>query len=221
MIRTIIKIDEDLCNGCGECIKGCHENALQLVNGKAKIVSESYCDGLGACIGECPVGAIELIERECEAFNAEAVEAFKCIKEKESNHKGFAYGEESVKLNQWPLQLHLANPVSNHFQGSDFLLAADCTAFSVQGFHNKFLRNKSIAIACPKLDSNISTYIEKLRVMIDDSHLNTISVLMMEVPCCGGLLMIVNKAKELAKRNIPVKKTIISTKGEIISETWI
>lgn len=204
MKRTVIKIDEALCNGCGNCVSGCHEGALQLINGKAVMVSDLFCDGLGACIGDCPVGAIELIEKETEPYNEVAV--MKRISPQPS------------QLRQWPVQLHLLNPAVSFFQSADVLLASDCSAFSHGSFHSTFLKNKTLAIACPKLDNNLQSYEEKLVSMIDDAKINTLTVLMMEVPCCGGLLNIARKAREKANRNVPVKAIVLSVRGEIISE---
>lgn len=293
MKRTVIKIDEELCNGCGNCVEGCHEGALQLINGKAVMISDLYCDGLGACIGECPVGAIELIEKETEPYSEEAV--MKRISPKGEkvilahlkhlrDHNEMKWYNEGVEwcrkngveidlskigetakpevkeklacgcpgsmeqdfrkqhisnvasvnpvgvapqisgrseLQQWPVQLHLLNPTAGFLQRSDLLLASDCSSFSHGSFHSTFLKNKSLAIACPKLDSNIPNYIEKLTAMIDQAQLNTITVLMMEVPCCGGLLQMAKSAREKAQRNIPIKSMVMSLRGEILSENWV
>ncbi|MFA6769891.1 MAG: 4Fe-4S binding protein [Bacteroidales bacterium] len=292
MKRTVIKIDEELCNGCGNCVEGCHEGALQLIDGKAVMVSDLYCDGLGACIGDCPVGAIELIEKETEAYSESAVmerihtkgeavilahlkhlrdhdqlEWFNegiewCLKngitldltkiavgkpqpqaileeleEQACDCPGSALSKTNIafaptnkqgntisgasQLQQWPVQLHLLNPQAGFFKNADLLLASDCSAFSHGSFHSEFLKNKVLAIACPKLDSNIESYIEKLTAMIDLSKIDTLTVLMMEVPCCGGLIRIAKTAREKAHRNIPIKAIVISIKGEILSEEWI
>ncbi len=277
MKRTIIKIDETLCNGCGACVSGCHEGALQLINGKAVMVSELYCDGLGACIGECPVGAIELEEREAEPYDEEAVMErliqkgeqviiahLKHLKQ-HGEHKlleqGLAYLKKGnieinfpgskekepeklacgcpgsraqfftpvtgeikpvvSELRQFPVQLHLLNPQAGFLNGADVLLAADCTAFASGEFHRRFLKGKILAIACPKLDPYIQSYIDKLTAFIDVSMIDTLTVLIMEVPCCGGLLRIAEMARKQAKRNIPLKVIVLSVKGEIRSEKWI
>ncbi|MCX6230167.1 MAG: 4Fe-4S binding protein [Bacteroidetes bacterium] len=287
MKRTIIKIDEELCNGCGLCVKGCHEGALQLIDGKARMISELYCDGLGACIGDCPEGAIELEEREAEAYDeiktiarmvekgeatikahlmhlkdhkqdefvAQAIaylnknnininlnnmtttekheesahgsfcgcpgsseKDFRAVKTEETSNGDFSAPSE---LAQWPVQLHLVNPQASYFIGADVLMAADCAAFAVGDFHNKFMKGKSIAIACPKLDSNMEIYVEKLTAMIDLAKINTLHVVIMEVPCCGGLLQIAKKASANATRKIPLKLTIIGLQGETIQEDWV
>lgn len=205
MKRTVIKINEDLCNGCGACIEGCHENALQLIDGKARIISDSYCDGLGACIGECPVGAIVLEEREAEPYNEVAVQT----------------ANTPSQLRQWPVQLHLLNPQAGYLRNADVVLAADCVAYAYANFHNRFLRNHSIAIACPKLDGNKEQYVAKLVDMIDGAQVNTLTVIIMEVPCCSGLFQLAKAAIERASRKVPVKRIVIGIQGEIIDENWI
>lgn len=282
MKRTIIKINEDICNGCAICVDGCHEGALQMIDGKAVLISDLYCDGLGACIGECPVGAIEFEEREAIPYSEEAVmqrlvpkgekvisahlihlkdhgemELYKqgvdylkhnnisiqMIKQSNNsniNKEPLSCGcpgtmAQSFKpmqiatsgaihrseLTQFPVQMHLLNPQSGFFQESDLLLAADCTAFASGEFHSRFLKGKSLAIACPKLDSKIDVYIDKLVMMIDDAKINTLTVLTMEVPCCNGLLSIALKAREKAIRNIPIKAIVITVNGEMKNEEWI
>jgi len=205
MKRSIIKIDEEKCNGCGACVSGCHEGALQLINGKAVLINDLYCDGLGACIGDCPVGAITLEEREAEPYD----ENKQAIKPTPS------------ELRQFPVQLHLLNPQAVFFQKANVLLAADCTAFASGEFHSRFLKGKMLAIACPKLDANLQTYIDKLTVMIDAAQIDTLTVLIMEVPCCDGLVRIAQKAREQAQRHIPIKVIVVSVQGEVISENWI
>ena len=241
MKRTIIKIDEELCNGCGECVTGCHEGALQIIDGKAKLVNEVFCDGLGACIGDCPTGALTLEEREAEAFDEAAVKAHVSGKKKAPEvhfapiHQGcpgsMARSFEkpagtsmvsgSSELQQWPVQLHLLSPSAPYLRGSDLLLAADCTAFSVGDFHSKYLKGKKLAIACPKLDQGREIYINKLINMIDDNYLNTLTVMIMEVPCCSGLLQIAKEATASAIRKVPVKLIQVSVQGQVLREEWI
>ncbi|MCR4965216.1 MAG: 4Fe-4S ferredoxin [Bacteroidales bacterium] len=274
MKRDIITINEELCNGCGQCTKGCHEGALQLIDGKARLVSELYCDGLGACIGDCPTGAITVEQREAEPYDENAVmerlvpQGDKVIEahlrhlrdhgEQQLLQQGLAYlrehnipfnvmpillgggcpgsaqqvfntpnpmsensAEMPSQLTHWPVQLHLINPQSEIFHNADVLLAADCTAYTYASFHQKLLRGRKLAIACPKLDSNKESYVDKLRQMIDDAKINTLTVAIMEVPCCGGLLMLVNKALEQASRKVPVKKIVIGIRGNVLEETWI
>jgi len=289
MKRTIIKINEQLCNGCGACVTGCHEGALQLIDNKARMVSELFCDGLGACIGECPVGAITLEEREAEPYDEIATMQrmipkgektilahlkhlkdhgeFEILKQgvmwlkqnnveidfssvhnapatSQHNHSGggcpgsremsFApvaastfklapVGNEgsASQLRQWPVQLHLLNPEANYFQSADVVLAADCVAYSIADFHNRFLAGKILAIACPKLDSNKESYVEKLKTMIIRSAINTLTVIIMEVPCCGGLLQLAAKAVAESGRKVPLKLVVIGTRGDVLKEEWV
>ncbi len=285
MKRTIIKIDEEKCNGCGLCVSGCHEGALQIIDDKARLISDLFCDGLGACIGDCPVGAIELEEREAEPYDEIQVmermidkgektilahlkhlkdhnemvffkQGVEYLKEKNVNinfssimepiqtnqhphHGGGCPGsremqfnktasqpvtspsEQPSELTQWPVQFHLQNPHAGYLAGADLLLAADCTAFALGSFHSKLLKGKALAIACPKLDSNQESYVDKLVVMINDSKINTLTVAIMEVPCCGGLLQLAKKALILAGRKIPVKLIVVGIQGEIIKEEWV
>lgn len=272
--RNIISINEDLCNGCGKCAEGCHEGAIQMIDGKARLVSELYCDGLGTCIGDCPVGAIAVEEKEAEPYDEIAVmerlvpQGEKVIVahlqhlrrhgEKMLFQQGVQYlrdnnipfnllsivnnacpgsvervfeepkdnvSSEVLKipsqLTHWPVQLHLQNPQSEVFRGADVLLAADCTAYAYAEFHSNMLRGKRLAIACPKLDSNKEAYIDKIVQMIDDAKINTLTVLIMEVPCCGGLLRLVQMAQEKASRKVPVKKIVVGIRGGILEETWL
>lgn len=240
MKRTIIKIDEELCNGCGQCVTGCHEGALQIIDGKAKLVNEVFCDGLGACIGECPTGALTLEVREADAFDEAAVEAHVSGKKKAPEvhfapvHHGCpgsmsrsfekpvgVVAPSASELQQWPVQLHLVSPTAPYFNGTDLLLAADCTAFAVGDFHSKYLRGKKLAIACPKLDHGREIYINKLISLIDDNKVNTLTVMIMEVPCCSGLLQIAKEASASAIRKVPVKLIQVSVQGQVLREEWI
>ncbi len=228
--RKIIKIDEDKCDGCGQCVSACAEGALQIVNGKAKLVSDIYCDGLGACIGECPQDAISFEEREAKEFSEKAVKE----REKQmsgcpgakvvefSKEEGKAEeGKRSSQLRQWPIQLHLVPPSAPYFKGADVLLAADCVAFSLGDFHKDYLKGKSLAIACPKLDSDQEIYIEKIKSLIDDAKINTLTVMIMQVPCCGGLLQIAKTAATKASRKIPIKVIVIGLNGDVLKEEWV
>lgn len=274
--REIIKIDEEKCNGCGLCVPNCPEGALQIIDGKARLVSDLFCDGLGACIGNCPEGAISVEEREAEEYDERKVMenivkqgkntikahlqhlkdhgADKYLKQakqyleekgienpiKEEHHAHVAScpsskimefskeenkldeeGKRSSHLRQWPIQLHLISPNAPYFIGKDVLLAADCTAFSIGDFHKDFLKGKTLTIACPKLDSNREVYVEKIRKMIDEAKINTLTVLVMEVPCCSGLLQIAKKALDSASRKIPIKIIVVGIKGDILKEEWI
>lgn len=327
MLREIVKIDEEKCNGCGVCVPNCHEGALQIIDGKARLISELMCDGLGACIGHCPEGAITVETREAEAYDEVAVIAqmvkmgkntvFAHLKHLQ-DHREVEYlrqatgwlranrellpftiaevhallngqassgqassgqvgaadtapvsapagggcpgsasrsfeapapgsgfprynapspaaapifrmapaeaGETTPRaseLTHWPVQFHLINPAASHFQGADLLVAADCVAFSHGDFHRTFLKGKKLVIACPKLDQSADTYVQKLVRLIDEARINTITTTIMEVPCCGGLLRIINQARALARRNVPVKAIVVSSTGEVLREEWV
>ncbi len=249
--RKIIKIDEDLCTGCGNCVVTCAEAALEVIDGKARVVNDIFCDGLGACIGECPEGALEIIEREAVEFDEEAVEKrLESLKTNEHEHHvttpepgDFACGcpgsrtmtfAESTdetgqitggkvqsQLRQWPVQMHLISPTAPYFQGADVLLSADCVAHSLGGYHSEYLKGKSVGIACPKLDQGQEIYIEKIRSWIDDAKINTLTVMTMQVPCCSGLVHLAKQGAERAKRKVPIKSIVVSLQGEILREEWI
>ncbi|HZY24522.1 MAG TPA: 4Fe-4S binding protein [Bacteroidales bacterium] len=239
MKRDIIKIDEELCNGCGQCVPNCHEGALQVIDGKIRLVNELMCDGLGACIGHCPEGAITIESREAEPYNESKImeqmkvsaahvhEGGGCpgsreiVIEKIDRNESITLTDQPSELRQWPVQMHLVTPNASYFRNSDLLLAADCVAFSMGNFHNDFLKCKSLAIACPKLDNGSDIYIEKLTALIDTAKVNTITVMMMEVPCCGGLLQVVKTALVNASRKVPVKKIVVSIRGQILQEEWL
>ncbi len=248
MKRKIIQIDEEKCTGCGLCVTGCAEGAIQIIDGKARLVSDVYCDGLGACIGECPEDALKLIERDADAFDEHKVTEMLKRKQQESKgglhvipsvtggcpgsaHAAFEKnaspstqtpaGSQSSELTHWPVQLHLINPAADFFRSRDVVLAADCAAFSLGDFHAMFLKGKSLAIACPKLDSGQEEYIEKIRRLADEAQINTLTVVMMQVPCCRGLMQIAQAGLARAKRKVPVKAVVVGIKGEVLSEEWI
>ncbi|MCK9281759.1 MAG: 4Fe-4S binding protein [Melioribacteraceae bacterium] len=349
MLRKIIEINEDKCTGCGECVPECHEGALQVIDGKVRLISDLFCDGLGACIGYCPEGALTVIEREAEPYNetkvmdyivkggenvikahlkhlaehgefaflAEAKEyltamgmaiPFYEIAEKEKHGCGeqnisisgkdlhakdecgkVGCGEEQMTINKrsevgnngsgandidrsgnggdritaesgkitagdsnfdnenngdnknvggnehknntpiridtelthWPIQLHLINPSAGHFRDADLLLAADCSGFSYPNFHTDFLKEKTLAIACPKLDTNKQVYLDKLIAMIDSSNIKSITVLVMQVPCCNGLVKLAQQAVEFANREIPVRVIVIGIDGGILNDIML
>lgn len=237
MKREIITIDEELCNGCGLCVPNCHEGALQIVDGKARLVSDLMCDGLGACLGHCPEGAITIEEREAEPFD-EAVHPGHLQEQGEGGGCGCEGSKTQTfapapltspvsgrqlasALTHWPVQMHLINPRAGHFHGSHLLLAADCTAFSLGSFHPAFLQGKTLAIACPKLDSNREVYVEKLKILIDESQIDILTVMIMEVPCCSGLLQMAELALSQCTRQIPLKLIIVSVDGQIRQERWM
>ncbi len=296
MIREIVKIDEELCDGCGECIPNCHEGALQVIDGKARLISELMCDGLGACLGHCPQGAIEIEKREAEEYDEVTVikqmipkgenlliahlkhlkdhgetgflqDAVRYLKANEEDldvnvsaiisevHNSKPGGQEQSggcgggcpgsapvsfekpafmmapeatathsgesELQQWPVQMHLINPAAGYFQGADLLVAADCAAFAHGSFHQTFIKGKKLVIACPKLDEGKSIYLEKLIRLIDESKVNTVTVVIMEVPCCGGLSQLVKMATERASRKVPVKEIVVGIRGDVLAEEWV
>lgn len=287
MKRNIIKIDEVKCTGCGLCIPNCPEGAIQLLDGKARLVSDLSCDGLGACLGHCPEGAITIEEREAVPYDEVQVmlniipqgeatikahlehlkghnqteflmQAVQVLTQKglpnplaadtpprtedASGHSGhgggcpgsramqFAKpdesevpdaGERPSQLSHWPIQLHLISPLAPHFQGADLLLAADCTAYALGDFHKDYLKGKVLAIACPKLDSEQEIYAEKITALIDEAKINTLTVMIMQVPCCSGLLRLAQAAVKQAKRKVPLKCVVVGIKGGILKEEWV
>lgn len=204
MIRKIIKIDTEKCNGCGLCATACHEGAIAIVNQKAKLIHDHYCDGLGDCLPTCPTGAITFEEREAAAYDKNAVEQHL----KQSN----SYESE---LKQWPVQIKLVPVNAPYFNNSHLLIAADCTAFAYGNFHYEFIRNHITLIGCPKLDT--VDYSEKLTQIIQSNTIQTITVVRMEVPCCSGIKNAVFTALKNSGKQIPVQTVIISTDGKIIN----
>ncbi|MCX6911316.1 MAG: 4Fe-4S binding protein [Verrucomicrobia bacterium] len=304
MKRKIIEIDEQKCDGCGDCIPACPEGAIQLIDGKARLISDLCCDGLGACLGHCPQGAITIEEREAVPYDERLVMAnivrqgtnvirahldhlrehgadeylAQAIAVLEENrlanplqqenqpmpqaepvtlhashptphasrstpnaHEGCpgarsmnfasapaatpANGDNNShrpsQLTHWPVQLHLISPAAPQYRGKDVLLAADCVAYAVADFHKDHLAGKSLAIACPKLDDGQETYVAKLRALIDDAKINTLTVMIMQVPCCMGLLNLARTAAAQASRKVPVKSVVVSLKGEVLQEEWV
>lgn len=280
MRRKIITIDHEKCTGCGLCASGCPEGALQVIDGKARLVGDLLCDGLGACIGSCPEGAISIEEREAEEYNEIEVmknivpqgpnviwahlnhlkshfqhaylrQAISCLRDQKIEidlPPGFAEpetaphqcpgsrtrsfpapaipkpGEENhipSQLSHWPVQLHLASPFAPHYRNSDLLIAADCVAYALPDFHRDHLSGRTLAIACPKLDSRQEIYTEKLAAFIDQAEVKSIRVMIMQVPCCSGLLRHVVEAASRAKNKIPIRCLIIGLHGEILSDTPI
>ncbi|MCP4896883.1 MAG: 4Fe-4S ferredoxin [bacterium] len=250
-VRDIIEIDEELCDGCGDCVSSCAEGAIQMIDGKAKLVSDVYCDGLGACLGFCPQGALTVIKRDSEEFDQAAVDVhLSKIATSEapapqtplptmhpaptsgcpgSRATAFAAPDEAdevagpqpSRLGHWPIQLHLVPPTGPFFQGADVLLAADCAAFAVGGFHEKFLKGRSLAIACPKLDSQQEIYLEKLVAMIDQAKIESLTVVIMEVPCCGGLMQLAQAAAERAQRSIPIRAVVVGVRGDVLVDRQV
>ena len=211
MIRKIIRIDKDKCNGCGVCADACHEGAIDIINGKAELVREHFCDGLGDCLPECPTGAISFEEREAPEYDEEAV--------KEAQKKLFVKNQtisaHSVpKLQNWPVQIKLAPVNAPYFNGAKLLIAADCTAYAYASFHQDFIRNKVTLIGCPKLDQ--VDYSEKLTEIIQNNNIQSVTIVRMEVPCCGGLEMAAKKALQNSGKFIPWQVVTISIDGKIL-----
>jgi ferredoxin len=251
MKRKIISIDESKCDGCGVCVDSCHEGAIQVIEGKARLVSETYCDGLGACLGECPQGAITIEERDAAAFDEKAVEEH--LRRQQSPqpagpalqarhpfaaHSGGGCPGSQVRfsrpasaqapatgtcscdngsprpsaLTQWPIQLRLVPPTAPYFNDCHLLIAADCVAFALGGFHDDLLEGRALAIACPKLDDP-SGYVEKLTAILSANTIRSITVCIMEVPCCRGLAMMVQQALAASGKKIPLTQRIVSLDG--------
>lgn len=204
MVRKIIKIDEEKCNGCGACAAACHEGAIEVSGGKARLAREDYCDGLGDCLPECPCGAISFEEREAPAYDEAAVLAAK-------QSKASAI---SSQLGQWPCQIKLAPVNAPYFHGADLLIAADCTAYAYANIHDDFMKGKITLIGCSKLDA--VDYSDKLTEIVRNNEIKSITVLRMEVPCCGGIEMAAKRAVQNSGKNIPVQVTTVSIKGDII-----
>ena len=231
MIRKIIRIDEDKCNGCGACAAACHEGAIEMINGKAKLTREDYCDGLGDCLPACPTDAITFEEREAPAYNEAAVLAAKAKKtpqnlpcgcpgtqsraiNRESRDFGVYSAPVNSQLSQWPVQIKLVPVNAPYFDNANLLVAADCTAFAYGNIHNEFIRNHVTLIGCPKLDEG--DYAEKLTNIIANNNIKSVTVVRMEVPCCGGIEFAVKKALQASGKFIPWRVVTISTDGRIL-----
>ena len=283
MKRKIIRIAEDKCNSCGLCMPNCPEGAIQMIDGKARLISDLFCDGLGACLGHCPEGAITIEEREADPYDEGKVlenimrqgpntvrahlihlkehgehghlrSALKILRKSgfSADHPDFMddpaprrvaaggcpgsaqarlKGADSEapadegggvsELTHWPVQLHLISPSAPAYQGADVVLAADCAAYAAGDFHRRFLRSRALAIACPKLDEGQEVYSQKITALIDQARINTLTVVIMEVPCCGGLLRLAQHAAASASRKIPIKSVVLGRNGRILKEDWI
>lgn len=255
MKRKIIEIHEELCNGCGLCVNACHEGAIKMIDGKAKLISDEYCDGLGDCLPACPTGAIEIIEREADAYNEELV--MEKIKEREAHEKEMAVEESSEdklpcgcpgtmakkierpqvnpfnmvkeatsakeavtgpavsQLTQWPVQLKLINPSASYLENADLLIAADCTAYAYGNFHEEFIKGKVTIIGCPKLDDNDYNK-NKIKEILLNNSIKSITVVRMEVPCCSGIISAVKEAMLESGKIVQYKEVTISTDGRIV-----
>lgn len=241
-VRKIVKINEEKCNGCGQCIPNCAEGALQIIDGKARLVSDKYCDGLGACLGSCPMDAIEIIEREAEEFDEEAVKKYLEEKDRENksearqsggcpgsrvvsikeraNKENVSTTSEDVpvsikpQLSQWPVQLSLVPVNAPYFDGSHLLITADCVPFAYADYHLGLLRGKSVVVGCPKLD-DVKFYIEKLTEIIKQNDIKKVTVAVMEVPCCKGMVRAAAEAVKASGKNVPLELVEISIDGRI------
>ena len=274
--RKIIKIDEEKCDGCGQCLPNCPEGAIQIIKSKARLVSDLFCDGLGACLGHCPQGAITIEDREAAPYDERQVmanivqqgpaviqahlkhledhqdtehlrEALLFLQERQSRASGDSGripvephppgdypgsrsmtftprpvvpkdnpGASGSQLRHWPIQLHLINPQAPHYRGSNLLLAADCVPFAVGNFHEGHLAGKTLAIACPKLDSEQEVYVEKLAALVDQAQVQSITVMIMQVPCCRGLLRLARAAAARSRRHVPIECIVINLQGEVL-----
>ena len=242
MKRNIIAIDENKCNGCGLCISACHEGAIELVNGKAKLISDEYCDGLGDCLPQCPTDAIKMIERDAAEYDQEAVDRKKEQNDKKPNLPCGCPGtmEKSIKrsanlkvkpaetkisnvtevaveseLNQWPVQLRLVNSKAGFLNGADILIAADCTAYAYGDFHKEFIKGRVTLIGCPKLDDN-DYYRQKIAEILENNDIKSITVVRMEVPCCAGIVGSVKGAMLQAGVIVPYKEVTIGINGAVV-----
>ena len=215
MIRRVIQIEEDKCNGCGACASACHEGAIGMVNGKARLMRDDYCDGLGDCLPACPTNAITFVEREAAPYDEAAVQANKAAL-KAGKAVDTAFAPTVSRLQQWPVQIKLAPVNAPYFNGAQLLIAADCTAYAYAGFHEKFMKGHVTLIGCPKLDA--IDYSEKLTEIFRNNDIRSISVVRMEVPCCGGMTYAVQKAIANSGKDIPCKVTVLSINGDILSE---
>lgn len=236
MLRDIIIIDEEKCNGCGLCVDACHEGALRMIDGKAKLISESYCDGLGDCLPNCPTDAITIEKREVAAYDEEAVNvnmakkaaeksaipagcpgsAARKIEHKAAPNTNQEASQLQSQLGQWPCQIKLVRPDAPYFEDAHLLIAADCTAYAYANIHNDFMKGKVTIIGCPKLDSG--DYSEKLTEILTHNNIKSVKVLRMQVPCCTGLANATIKALQDCGKMIPWSVTTISTSGDIIED---
>jgi NAD-dependent dihydropyrimidine dehydrogenase PreA subunit len=240
--RKIIEIDEELCNGCGQCVIACAEGAIEIIDGKAKVISDNLCDGLGACLGECPEGALLIIEREAEDFDEDAVETHLAEIEKnkektpvmpcgcpstqlqsfgapaspcQGSNQPASLASAQSALSNWPVQISLIPPTAPFLKRADLLVSADCVPIAFSAFHADFLKGKTVMMGCPKLD-NPQEYIDKFAEIFRTADLKTLTCVIMEVPCCSGLPVILQKGMEAAGKKVPMEVIVISTRGEIL-----
>ncbi len=239
IMRKIIEIDEELCTGCGECVPDCAEGSLQIIDGKAKLVSDNLCDGLGACLGSCPTGALTVVERVAEEFNKEAVEEFLAEqKKKEATGTLNACPSAQLKtmqpitpcqaaneptsqqgcaLSHWPVQIRLIPPTAPFLENCDLLIAADCTAVSYGGLQKDFIQGRVVMMGCPKFDDQ-QMYVDRFTELFRTRKLNSVTILIMDVPCCSSMLQIVKKAYTDAKASVLIRQVVISSQGAILDD---
>jgi len=241
--RKIIKIDEELCNGCGQCVPDCAEGSLQIIDGKARLVADKLCDGLGACLGSCPTGALQIIEREADEFDEEAVEHFLAAKAKEPQPTPPSLGggcpsarlqtlqpmspcqaanvpglQSGSALSHWPVQIRLIPAAAPFLENCDLLVAADCTAVAYAGLQKDFLAGRVVMMGCPKFDDQ-QLYVDRFTEIFRTRTLKSLTILIMEVPCCHSMLQIIRQAYDAVKPTLPVRQVVISTRGEIKGES--
>ena len=232
MIRNIVHIDEEKCNGCGLCAEACHEGAIEMRDGKARLIREDYCDGLGDCLPACPAGAITIEKREAAAYDEAAVQARQAgkspeplacgcpstqarrIRHEDEPSPADAAHQVQSRLSQWPVQIQLVAPRAPYFDGAHLLVAADCTAYAYGDFHERFIRGRVTLVGCPKLDS--VDYTDKLTAILRDNDIRSLTIVRMEVPCCGGLENAAKTALQRSGKFIPWQVITISTDGEIL-----
>ncbi len=233
--RHIIEIDDELCDGCGQCVPACEEGAIQIIGGKARLVGEKYCDGLGNCLGECPTGALKIVEREAEPFDEEAVQELLAAQKKEQPatpsgcpsarlqqfsscaQANIPREQTSSALSHWPVQIKLVPPHAPFLQNADLLITADCAPVATAEYHSRFLPGKVALMGCPKFD-DVQEYLDKFVDIFSRGDIASVTVLSMEVPCCSGLLGIVKKAREISGAAVPIRNVVLSTRGEVKQE---
>ncbi len=242
VVRKIIEIDDELCTGCGECVPDCAEGSLQIVDGKARLVSDNLCDGLGACLGSCPTGALRIVEREAEEFDEEAVEKYLAEKKKQETAQAGggcpSAGLQTLQpitpcqaantpteqsgsaLSHWPVQIRLIPPTAPFLENCDLLIAADCTAIAYAGLQKDFIMGRVVMMGCPKFDDQ-QMYVERFTELFRTRQLSSVTILIMEVPCCSSMLQIVRKAYDDAAASVSVRQVVVSTQGAILDDrTW-
>lgn len=231
MKRKIVRIDEELCDGCGDCIPSCHEGAIEIVDGKARLISDKLCDGIGDCLGECPQGAISIIEREAEGYDEALVQARQAAAQKpvsggcpgsraQAMNRAPAADDSfdgavppAARLGHWPVQLRLLHPEAEFLAGSDLLVCADCVPFAYPDFHRRFLDGRTVAVACPKLDPGQES-VDRLAAIFAHAQPRRVVVARMTVPCCGGLVQMCEIAKQRAGSDVPIEVEVIAPNGE-------